>query len=273
MKVQFYEERKISEFGLLVKEFMDLRKRGFFSFRGQRNEKWPVGLHHNFIKNEEWCHFEQFKKRCMEFSRPDWLNEQDHWRWLFFAQHHRLKTRLLDWTSNPLVALYFAVENIFSGGDDIKDYGAIWALKVHEKNFLSPEQIQREWTQEPWNLTDVKIWFMINPPPITQRLARQSGKFSFHPVGCDWISGTPNIDGEEKEKLERRDNEEELVKIIIKDENNESDNPSFKIRKELGIMNIHHASLFPDADGVAAFINSLEWDVISFSEYLNVCRI
>jgi hypothetical protein len=75
-----------------------------------------------------------------------------------------------------------------------------------------------------------------------------------------------------KNKLKRRDNEEELVKIIIKDENHKSYNPSFNIRKELGIMNIHHALLFPDADGVADFINSLEWDVISFSQYLEVCR-
>ena len=32
---------------------------------------------------------------------------EDSWKRLFFMQHHAIPTRLLDWTENPFVALYF----------------------------------------------------------------------------------------------------------------------------------------------------------------------
>jgi hypothetical protein len=46
----------------------------------------------------------------------------DEWERLALAQHYDLATRLLDWTKNPLVALFFAACN-----DEEKD-GAVYAI-------------------------------------------------------------------------------------------------------------------------------------------------
>ncbi|WP_429033282.1 FRG domain-containing protein [Aeromonas veronii] len=55
------------------------------------------------------------------------LNDVDtpktEFEWLFLAQHYGLPTRLLDWSTNPLVALFFAVEK----DDDID--GMVYATR------------------------------------------------------------------------------------------------------------------------------------------------
>lgn len=164
------------------------------------------------------------------------------------AQHYGLKTKLLDWSSNPLVALYFAVENIISKQED-EVFGVVWGLKVKDKYFLTPEAAGHPDyfmnTNEFGDPVHEKKhhWYMLNPPPITRRIESQSGKFSYHPNPLQLIN--------DEESLSERSRE--LVMFCIEPERGRNTNQD--IRKHLGIMNIHHASMFPDPAGIASFLN------------------
>lgn len=75
-------------------------------------------------------------KRFMQDARTFLVDAPaNDWEWLFLAQHHNVPTRLLDWTENALVALYFACEPVKAPleGSPQPD-GDVWVLLPTQLN-------------------------------------------------------------------------------------------------------------------------------------------
>jgi hypothetical protein len=86
-------------------------------FRGQAEHDWELipKLGRKSLKltasDVRVAEKDIFKKFDLE-SRPYLpASVETDWDRLVLAQHHGLPTRLLDWSKNPLAALWFAVEN------------------------------------------------------------------------------------------------------------------------------------------------------------------
>lgn len=71
---------------------------------------------------------ETFEMRSLPYAESrQWA--EDEWERLFFMQHYRVPTRLLDWSGSPLVSMHFAVTSakLEKSGSAAAD-AAVWVL-------------------------------------------------------------------------------------------------------------------------------------------------
>ncbi len=91
-------------------------------------------------------------------------------------QHHGTPTRLLDFTFNPLIALWFAVDKKHDGVD-----GRMFAIDISDKALTRGQA----GAPDPWwfstTVKDTTAWgrsaYVWRPPPIEPRIVRQEGCF------------------------------------------------------------------------------------------------
>jgi hypothetical protein len=182
-----------------------------------------------------WFHKEReviddFRREALPYLR---FIPNNDWQWLAVAQHNRLPTRLLDWSKNPLVALWFAVSEPTQEGKP----GIVWAHLYEPSEAIYA-------TEDLGSPFSIEKTFVYMPEHVFPYIQAQSGVFTVHHRRAD-----------DNQFVPLQDEMTPLTKIEISAE-------SFPtIRHQLYRLGVNPASLFP---GISGLVDRIRYE----NEYL-----
>jgi hypothetical protein len=193
------------------------------------------------------------------------------WEQYALMQHHGLPTRLLDWSSSPLSAIFFALHQ----GPESDTDRVVWILDPREFNnhfhnftsiicpaILASTELKEEKNNpdsEPWNvdaylprILDKNDHYKLPGNPIAidspysnKRLAAQHGRFTLHGSNNECLH----------KQLEACENDKVLSAFVLK-----SKGRLAEFKEQLYTLGINEETIYQDLDSLARNIIRQEYE-------------
>jgi hypothetical protein len=229
-------------------------------YRGQSDAEWRLepGIHRGINSSKNECDLlVQFQQHAAGKVTQIQL---DKWGWLTLAQHHTLPTRLLDWSTQPLIPLYFACQDALNAdekGEEVTPDGALFIIDPEKLNQIanqdlppgeqrtefyprllqaSDKTLDSYYPHQQSALPHRQIPIAVRAPMLFERIVFQSGTFTVHP--------NPAATGDENLNLNSI-----ADKLLIPGEYKQ------EILEELGFLGISEFAIYRDLDRAAKHIS------------------
>jgi len=240
-KISTIEVNSLEEYLGYVNRNHASDKRSLSVFRGQ-SEDFPLLPKLARLYNDARIlrnFFDAEKAMLHDFERQAAIYtslSMTQWELMSLAQHHGMATRLLDWTENPLLAMWFAVAKPAKERmppEKGKKSAVVWVLTPGEEDYMDVSDK---------NVIDIKRTKIIVPRHSNARVRVQAGLFTVHFIG--------EADKKFVQLESNRYFKKKLDKFVIPAENFPA------IRSDLDRCGINSGTMFPDLSGLASHI---EW--------------
>ncbi len=210
-------------------------------FRGQGNSSFvllPSLLRVNGGLEKERDIFYTYKKLSQRLA----ITTKDNWETLFNMQHYFIPTRLLDWSENLGVALYFAISGNKDEGDislylldplELNTYTKKDGIPIIPDENMGLDYIENYLKKIPFS---PRFPIAIRPNFINDRMLAQRGLFTVH--------------GDDLTEIEVLCPKAVKKFIIAHDVIEE-------IKEFLEIANINEYTVFPDINGISYYIRNM----------------